>query len=133
MFKVPCQDQRYWLRLFAKVPHARTKNLSFSLMQKDIRWLDHVNAEKHSALIESEIRLFLDIYRPIPKSISKNKREDAISGVLRPTKKPDLDNLVKGIKDGLSKVIWHDDAQILEMNVRKFYSENPRAVVKVEW
>lgn len=133
MFKVPCQDQRYWLRLFAKVPHARTKNLSFSLMQKGIRWLDHVNAEKHSALIESEIRLFLDIYRPIPKSRSKNKREDAISGVLRPTKKPDLDNLVKGIKDGLSKVIWHDDAQIVEMNVRKFYSENPRAVVKVEW
>ncbi|PZX07590.1 endodeoxyribonuclease RusA [Psychrobacillus insolitus] len=130
---MPCQDQRYWLRLFAKVPHARTKNLSFSLMQKGIRWLDHVNAEKHSALIESEVRLFLDIYRPIPKSISKNKREDVISGVLRPTKKPDLDNLVKGIKDGLSKVIWHDDAQIVEMNVRKFYSENPRAVVKVEW
>lgn len=37
------------------------------------------------------------------------------------------------LADGMSKVIWHDDAQIVEMNVRKIYSENPRAVVKVEW
>lgn len=86
-----------------------------------------------AALIETEIHLSVDIYRPIPKSLSKKKRAEAIAGILRPTKKPDLDNLVKGIKDGMSKVIWHDDAQIVEMTVRKFYSENPRAVVKVEW
>lgn len=90
---------------------------------------DHAPA----ALIETEIRLYVDIYRPIPKSLSKKKRAEAIAGQLRPTKKPDLDNLVKGIKDGMSKVIWHDDAQIVEMTVRKFYSENPRAVVKVDW
>jgi Holliday junction resolvase RusA-like endonuclease len=77
--------------------------------------------------------LFVDIYRPIPKSLSKKKRLEAIARTLRPTKKPDLDNLVKGIKDRMNKVFWHDDAQIVDMTVRKFYSENPRAVVKVEW
>lgn len=45
---------------------------------------------------------------------------------------PDLDNLVKGIKDGCTKIIWHDDAQIVEMVVRKFYGMQPRAEVKIE-
>ncbi|WP_413361996.1 RusA family crossover junction endodeoxyribonuclease [Lysinibacillus sp. 3P01SB] len=29
--------------------------------------------------------------------------------------------MVKGIKDGCSKIIWNDDAQIVELIVRKFY------------
>ena len=105
------------------------------IKSRDFKQFVKMVAAEHApvALIETEIRLYVDIYRPIPKSLSKKKRVEAIAGQLRPTKKPDLDNLVKGIKDGMSKVIWHDDAQIVEMNVRKFYSENPRAVVKVEW
>nr|WP_243432759.1 RusA family crossover junction endodeoxyribonuclease [Lysinibacillus sphaericus] len=54
-------------------------------------------------------------------------------GELRPTTKPEADNLINGIKDGCNKVIWHDDSQIVEMNVRKFYSEQPRAEVTIEW
>ena len=105
------------------------------IKSRDFKQFVKMVAAEHApaALIETEIRLYVDIYRPIPKSLSMKKRAEAIAGQLRPTKKPDLDNLVKGIKDGMSKVIWHDDAQIVEMNVRKYYSENPRAVVKVEW
>ena len=105
------------------------------IRSRDFKQFVKMVAAEHApaSLIETEIRLYVDIYRPIPKSLSKKKRAEAIAGQLRPTKKPDLDNLVKGIKDGMSKIIWHDDAQIVEMNVRKFYSENPRAVVKVEW
>lgn len=105
------------------------------IKSRDFKHFVKMVAAEHApaALIETEIHLYVDIYRPIPKSFSKKKRAEAISGVLRPTKKPDLDNLVKGIKDGLSKVIWQDDAQIVEMTVRKFYSENPRAVVKLDW
>ncbi|MEK3973696.1 RusA family crossover junction endodeoxyribonuclease [Psychrobacillus sp. FSL K6-1267] len=105
------------------------------IKSRDFKQFVKMVAANHApaSLIETEIRLYVDIYRPIPKSLSKKKRAEAIAGQLRPTKKPDLDNLVKGIKDGMSKVIWHDDAQIVEMNVRKFYSENPRAVVKVYW
>ncbi|MGE6516825.1 RusA family crossover junction endodeoxyribonuclease [Lysinibacillus sphaericus] len=36
-----------------------------------------------------------------------------------------MDNLVKGIKDGLSKVIRHDDSQVTALIARKFYSDNP--------
>ncbi|MEK5432628.1 RusA family crossover junction endodeoxyribonuclease [Lysinibacillus sp. FSL R7-0073] len=46
---------------------------------------------------------------------------------------PDIDNLAKGIKDGLSKVIWRDDSQVTELIARKWYSHNPRAEVTIEW
>jgi len=57
----------------------------------------------------------------------------AVDGVLRPTTKPDIDNLVKGIKDSLSKVLWYDDSQVTELVARKLYSDNPRAEVTIEW
>ena len=61
------------------------------------------------------------------------KRALMASGELSPTTKPDLDNLIKRIKDGCNKIIWHVDSQIVEMNVRKFYSEQPRAELTIEW
>ena len=57
----------------------------------------------------------------------------AVDGVLRPTTKPDIDNLVKGIKDSLSKFLWYDDSQVTELVARKLYSDNPRAEVTIEW
>ncbi|QPQ35919.1 RusA family crossover junction endodeoxyribonuclease [Lysinibacillus sp. JNUCC-52] len=84
-------------------------------------------------LITEEIRLRIDVYRKIPKSFSKKKHQQAVEGALRPTTKPDIDNLAKGIKDGLSKVIWHDDSQVTELVARKLYSDNPRAEVTIEW
>ncbi|AVK98860.1 RusA family crossover junction endodeoxyribonuclease [Lysinibacillus sphaericus] len=84
-------------------------------------------------LITEEIRLRIDVYRKIPKSFSKKKHQQAVDGELRPTTKPDVDNLAKGIKDGLSKVIWHDDSQVTELFVCKWYSDNPRAEVTIEW
>ncbi len=84
-------------------------------------------------LITEEIRLSIVVYRKIPKSFSKKKHQQAVDGVLKPTTKPDIDNLVKGIKDGLSKVIWHDDSQVTELVARKLYSDNPRAEVTIEW
>jgi len=56
-----------------------------------------------------------------------------VDGVLRPTTKPDIDNLVKGIKDSLSKFLWYDDSQVTELVARKLYSDNPRAEVTIEW
>lgn len=74
----------------------------------------------------------MDVYRQIPKSLAKYKRVLAIEGKLRPITKPDVDNYVKGIKDGLSGIIWQDDKQVVSMTVRKWYSEEPRAEITVK-
>ena len=86
---------------------------------------------KPDKLIDCEIEMIADIYRSIPKSMPKYKREKAQNGLLRPITKPDIDNYIKSIKDGLSGIIWADDKQVVSMTVRKWYSENPRVEVKI--
>lgn len=67
----------------------------------------------------------------IPKSISKKKRQAMLDKKIRPTKKPDFDNIGKVICDSLNDVAYRDDAQIVDSQVRKFYSDRPRVVVSI--
>lgn len=70
-------------------------------------------------------------YYGIPKSASKKKRQAMLDKQIRPTKKPDFDNIGKVICDSLNGIAYHDDAQIVDSQVRKFYSDTPRVVVSI--
>ena len=70
-------------------------------------------------------------YYEIPKSVSKKKRKLMLEHRIRPTKKPDWDNIGKIICDSLNKVAYHDDAAVVDAQVRKFYSEQPRVDVTI--
>lgn len=61
---------------------------------------------------------------PIPKSLPKRDLARAVNGEIRPTKKPDADNLMKCM-DALNQVVWADDAQVVEAHVRKYYDVKP--------
>jgi len=47
--------------------------------------------------------------------------------------KVDVDNLAKGVKDGLSKIIWQADSQVVGMTVKKLYSMTPRVVLLINY
>ncbi|CAI6221600.1 MULTISPECIES: RusA family crossover junction endodeoxyribonuclease [Bacillus subtilis group] len=83
-------------------------------------------------LLEGPLELSVKVYKSTLKSFSKKKTAEAEQGLLRPSKKPDVDNYIKGIKDGLNKVIWHDDSQIVDLHVSKFYSQKPRIEIQVK-
>lgn len=51
---------------------------------------------------------------------------------LRPTKKPDIDNIAKIIMDGLNKVAWDDDKQVVDLRVIKAWSNEPRVEVTIK-
>lgn len=68
-------------------------------------------------------------YYSIPKSASKKKRIMMLEGKIRPTKKPDMDNVMKVVADSLNQVAYKDDTQIVDAQCRKFYSEEPRIEV----
>lgn len=70
-------------------------------------------------------------YYPIPKSTSKKKRREMLEHRIRPVVKPDLDNVAKLVYDALNGVAWHDDNAIVDTQVRKFYSENPRVDISI--
>ena len=49
--------------------------------------------------------------------------------------RPDLDNIVKLVKDALSKVAWKDDSQVFQLLAHKFYclgNENPGTEITIE-
>ncbi len=81
--------------------------------------------------IESGIPISLTAYfqMPIPSGLSK-KKIDALRGHI---KRPDLDNLIKTLKDCANGVIWADDSQVWRISAFKVYSDNPRTIVTVEW
>lgn len=70
-------------------------------------------------------------YYSIPKSTSKKKRKMMLEHKARPGKKPDWDNIGKIICDSLNTVAYRDDSSIVDAQVRKFYSENPRVDVTI--
>ncbi|TDR82189.1 Holliday junction resolvase RusA-like endonuclease [Paludibacterium purpuratum] len=73
----------------------------------------------------------LTMLLPIPTSWSKKKQAAALAGQVYPTKKPDADNVVKAIFDGINGVVWVDDVQACDIAVRKRYAETPGVQVVV--
>ena len=80
--------------------------------------------------LEGPLTIEIGAFVPVPKSWSKKKAAAALSGELRPTSKPDRDNLAKMV-DALNEVVWRDDSQIVDWTIRKFYSDRPRLEVVV--
>lgn len=82
-------------------------------------------------LFTGPLSLTVMAYMPVPKSWSKKDRDAALSGKIRPTVKPDWDNIGK-MTDALKDVVWKDDTQVVDGMVVKFYDEKPRLYIKVE-
>lgn len=90
----------------------------YSIQTKNFRYPD-------DAMLDMRILA----YYSIPKSASKKKRALMLEGSIRPTKKPDMDNVMKVVADSLNQVAYKDDTQIVDAQCRKFYSEEPRIEV----
>ena len=86
---------------------------------------------EHNAPIEGPVLLVVTAYYAVPKSWSKKKRMDALNGHIRPVVKPDLSNIVKAIEDGMNKIVYKDDSQIVSVTLAKYYDINPRVEVEV--
>lgn len=61
---------------------------------------------------------------PPPKSVSKKERAAMLRGWVHHTKKPDLDNLTKQLKDAMTRLnFWGDDRQVVRTSSEKRYGE----------
>lgn len=74
----------------------------------------------------------IDFYMPIPKSWPEAKKQVAERGEIRPASRPDIDNLVKAILDGMNGgIAYNDDSQIVELVCNEWYGE-PRTEVEIK-
>ena len=69
------------------------------------------------------IRVNIIAYYKIANNTTKKKRKEIKDGLEYPKKKPDIDNIVKIILDGLNKVAYADDKQVVEVTALKRYTE----------
>ena len=80
--------------------------------------------------VGTPLEVEISFYLQVPRSYSKKKVLDLITNG-RPTKRPDNDNLYKGVTDGLNEIAYLDDAQIVDTHIHKFWSDRPRAEITI--
>lgn len=78
------------------------------------------------------LTVMIHAYYPMPKSASEKQKDLMRIGEIRPTKRPDLDNVAKTICDALNGVAYKDDSQIVRLVISKWYAEFPRVVVSIK-
>lgn len=91
-------------------------------------------AKKQGWLFNTDLPLKVEIIAglSIPSSKSKKWKQAAMDGKEKPTKKPDVDNIVKTVTDALSGVIYKDDKQITSLVVGKIYSVRPGVALVIK-
>ena len=82
-------------------------------------------------LRDGPVYLHIMAWYGIPKSVSKRKHEAMVGGAIRPTRKPDCDNVAKVIADALNGLAYRDDSQVVSLIVEKWFGEEPRVEVEI--
>ena len=81
-------------------------------------------------MIEGPIKAEVAVQYEVPKSTSKKQKALMLLGHIRPTKKPDIDNILKIIFDSLNGIAYKDDNQIVQVSCYKAYAERPKVIVR---
>lgn len=78
--------------------------------------------------LDGPVRVFVTAIFEIPKSWPKARRATARFH----TSKPDGDNLMKTVLDGLNGVAFRDDAQVADQRAVKRYGVQAQTIIEVE-
>lgn len=82
--------------------------------------------------LEGRIKVSIIAYFSIPKTTKKSDINEMLENNISPTKKPDIDNIVKSILDSMNKFAFKDDNQITKLEVEKKYALEDKVHIKIE-
>ncbi len=114
-------------KVFGKIAITPTKTVNYEVRVQQIYGELYGQCE----LLQGPLGLNITAYFAIPDSAPRRKKEDMLSGQLRPTKKPDFDNIGKIIADSLNGLAYQDDAAIVSALIQKKWSDRPRVEVEI--
>jgi Holliday junction resolvase RusA-like endonuclease len=77
------------------------------------------------------VHLTVLAYFGIPASWPAKCKVAALKGETLPTKKPDIDNIIKLCGDALNALAYCDDVQVVSTTAKKAYAEVPRIEIIV--
>lgn len=84
-------------------------------------------------LITTPVKFYCSSYFPIPSSMKPVEKICAEFGLIRPTSKPDWDNVAKAYCDMCQGFLLYDDSLVIEGVSKKFYSVKPRIEITIEY
>ena len=82
--------------------------------------------------LEGRIKVSIIAYFSIPKATKKSDIKEMLDNNISPTKKPDIDNIVKAVLDSMNKFAFKDDNQITKLEVEKKYALEDKIYIKIE-
>lgn len=77
------------------------------------------------ALFQHAVEVELRMLHQVPASWSGKRQREALNGLIVPTTKPDMDNVMKALFDAMNGVVWRDDVLVADAIVRRRYATNP--------
>lgn len=95
-------------------------------------WVKICFQEAKQKKLTGQLKAFISCRFTIPNSYSNKKKEQALKGDLRPTKKPDVDNVAKIILDSLNGLAYEDDKNIVSCKVEKWFDKEAKVVVEID-
>ena len=100
-----------------------------SKAQEYIRWQVKPYAPKEP--LRCPVQVDLTFFFAPPKSTSSIKRRQMLNHIIHHIKRPDIDNLAYLVTNALKTIFYHDDSQIIDLNLHKRYGEEPKTVIKI--
>ena len=82
--------------------------------------------------LQGPLKATIEAYYTIPKSRSKKAKEEMRENLVRPTKKPDADNVSKSVLDALNGLAYKDDSSVVELIVSKYWADEGFVKVTLE-
>lgn len=82
---------------------------------------------------KSRLAVRILAYFSFPKSYSQKKVRELCESGVSPTSKPDCDNIIKSVLDGLNKVAYYDDSWVVDVSCKKQYAPpGNEAYIRIE-
>ncbi len=119
---VKTRDGRQFIAVY-KDAASRTYEEALALTAKTVM--------KSRPPLEGPLVVEVDAIFAVPPSWSMKQRDAALAGVVRPIGRPDIDNVLKSVLDGLANVVFRNDSQIVLATVEKRYGERPMLFIEV--
>lgn len=118
-------------RVARRGPHASLYTPEKTVNYESLVSMAGQEAMAGADLILVAVSVSISITCQIPASWSKRRQAMALRGEILPTTKPDVDNVVKVLFDGLNGIVWKDDVQVVDASARKRYGATPGVVMTI--
>ena len=99
------------------------------------RFLLWVGMQYQNQPMTGPLSVNISFYMPRPKGhygTGRNRLNLKPSAPRHHTTKPDLDNLIKFVKDCLNGIVYEDDKQVVDISAFKLYAEKPKTIIRIK-